>query len=104
MSARKSAGMKVFMSSHAALAMAGEVLAAGPDGYDEAAAAVFAIGTPDLIVRPRDPSGVAVALRYAADAGLPVSVRSGGHSPAGHSTNDGGMVIDLRHLRAVRVL
>ena len=92
------------MSSHDALAMAGEVLAPGQDGYDEAAATVFAIGTPDLVVRPRDPSGVAAALRYAAHRGLPVSVRSGGHSPAGHGTNDGGMVIDLRHLRAVRVL
>jgi FAD/FMN-containing dehydrogenase len=92
------------MSSHDALAMAGEVLAPGQDGYDEAAATVFAIGTPDLVVRPRDPSGVAAALRYAADRGLPVSVRSGGHSPAGHSTNDGGMVIDLRHLNEVRVL
>ena len=65
---------------------------------------MFAIGTPDLVVRPRDASGVAAALRYAAEAGLPVSVRSGGHSLAGHSTNDGGMVIDLRHLREVRVL
>src|SRR5262249_24765471 len=92
------------MSSHDALAMAGEVLAAGQDGYDEVAAAVFAIGTPALVLGPGDPSGVAAALRYAADAGLSVSVRSGGHSPAGHSTNDGGMVIDLRHLRAVRVL
>jgi FAD/FMN-containing dehydrogenase len=92
------------MSSHDALAMAGEVLAPGQDGYDEAAATVFAIGTPDLVVRPRDPAGVAAALRYAAHRGLPVSVRSGGHSPAGHGTNDGGMVIDLRHLRAVRVI
>ena len=92
------------MSSHDALAMAGEVLAPGQDGYDEAAATVFAVGTPDLVVRPRDPSEVAAALRYAAHRGLPVSVRSGGHSPAGHGTNDGGVVIDLRHLRAVRVL
>jgi len=92
------------MSSHDALAMAGEVLTPGQDGYDEAAATVFAVGTPDLVMRPRDPSEVAAALRYAAHRGLPVSVRSGGHSPAGHGTNDGGMVIDLRHLRAVRVL
>jgi FAD/FMN-containing dehydrogenase len=84
--------------------MAGEVLTPGQDGYDDAAAAVFAVGTPDLIVRPRDAAGVAVALRYAVEAGLPVSVRSGGHSPAGHSTSDGGVVIDLRYLREVRVL
>src|SRR5882762_2802032 len=92
------------MSSHDALAMAGEVLVPAQDGYDQAAATVFAIGTPGLVVRPHDASGVAAVLRYAAGAGLPVSVRSGGHSPAGHSTNDGGIVIDLRRLREVRVL
>jgi FAD/FMN-containing dehydrogenase len=92
------------MFSPADVLMAGEVLTPGQDGYEEAAAAAFAVGTPDLIVRPRDASGVAVAVRYAVGAGLPVSVRSGGHSPAGHSTSDGGVVIDLRHLREVRVL
>jgi FAD/FMN-containing dehydrogenase len=91
-------------SSRTDVLMAGEVLTPGQDGYDEAAATVFAAGTPDLVVRPRDASGVGIALRYAADAGVPVSVRSGGHSPAGYSTSDGGMVIDLRHLREVRVL
>jgi FAD/FMN-containing dehydrogenase len=92
------------MFSPADVLMAGEVLTPGQDGYDEAAATVFAAGTPDLVVRPRAASGVAIALRYAVGAGLPVSVRSGGHSPAGHSTSDGGVVIDLRHLREVRVL
>ena len=92
------------MSSRADVLMAGEVLTPGQDGYDEAAVTVFAAGTPDLVVRPRDASGVAIALRYAVGAGLPVSVRSGGHSPAGYSTGDGGVVIDLRHLREVRVL
>ena len=92
------------MSSRADVLMAGEVLTPGQDGYDEAAVTVFAAGTPDLVVRPRDASGVAIALRYAVGAGLPVSVRSGGHSPAGYSTSDGGVVIDLRHLREVRVL
>jgi FAD/FMN-containing dehydrogenase len=84
--------------------MAGEVLIPGQDGYAEAAATVFAAGAPDLVVRPRDAAGVAAALRHAADARLPVSVRSGGHSPAGHGTSDSGMVIDLRHLREVQIL
>ena len=33
-----------------------------------------------------------------------MSVRSGGHSPLGHGTNTGGMVIDLAHLDDVEVL
>jgi FAD/FMN-containing dehydrogenase len=81
-----------------------EVLAPGEDGYAESAATMFAAGTPDLVVRPRDASGVAAAVRHAASAGLPVSVRSGGHSLAGFGTDTGGMVIDLRYLSAVRIL
>ena len=82
----------------------GEVLAPGLDGYAEAAATVFATGTPDLVVRPADAAGVAAAVRYATAAGLAVTVRSGGHSMAGLSTHSGGMVIDLRHLSGVEVL
>ncbi|HXT88443.1 MAG TPA: FAD-dependent oxidoreductase, partial [Trebonia sp.] len=86
------------------LAAESEVLAPGQDGYREAADTVFAAGTPELIVRPRDAAGVAGALRFAVDAEAPVSVRAGGHSLAGFGTYDAGMVIDLRHLNAVRVL
>ncbi|TYB44012.1 FAD-binding oxidoreductase [Actinomadura chibensis] len=81
-----------------------EVLAPGDDGYAESAATLFADGTPDLVVRPRDAAGVAAALRYAADAGLAVTVRSGGHSMAGLSTSNDGMVIDTRRISGVRLL
>jgi FAD/FMN-containing dehydrogenase len=81
-----------------------EVLAPGQDGYQESAVTLFASGTPELVVRPGDASGVAAALRHAAEAGLPVSVRSGGHSLAGFGTHTSGMVIDLRNLRSVRIL
>ena len=47
---------------------------------------------------------MAEAVAHAVRDDLAVSVRSGGHSPAGHSTNTGGMVIDLTHLDAVEVL
>jgi FAD/FMN-containing dehydrogenase len=86
------------------LAADSEVLAPGQDGYAEAAATVFAAGTPELIMRPHDAAGVATALRFAVDAEAPVSVRSGGHSLAGFGTHDSGMIIDLRHLSAVRIL
>jgi FAD/FMN-containing dehydrogenase len=84
--------------------MTAEVLRPGDHGYDEATRVFFATGRPALVVRPRDPDEVGAALRYAGHHDLAVSVRSGGHSPAGHSTNDGGMVVDLAHLDAIDVL
>jgi FAD/FMN-containing dehydrogenase len=81
-----------------------EALRPGDDGYDAAARVFFATGQPAMVVRPRSPDDVAAALAHAARAGLAVSVRSGGHSPLGHGTNTGGMVIDLAHLDGVEVL
>ncbi len=43
-------------------------------------------------------------MRFAADVGLALSVRGGGHSFAGFGTNDGGVVIDLSALSSVEIL
>jgi FAD/FMN-containing dehydrogenase len=88
----------------AALGSVAEVLVPGDDGYAGAAETVFGDGTPDLVVRPGDAAGVAAALRYAAGAGLAVTVRSGGHSMAGLSTGADGMVIDTRRISGMRLL
>jgi FAD/FMN-containing dehydrogenase len=88
----------------AALGTVAEVLVPGDDGYAPAVSTLFADGTPGLVVRPHDAAGVAAALRYAADAGLAVTVRSGGHSMAGLSTSTDGMVIDTRRISGVRLL
>ena len=58
---------------------------------------------PRLIVRPRSVDDVVSAIRHARDEELVVSVRGGGHSVAGFSTCDSGMVIDLSKMREVKV-
>ena len=59
--------------------------------------------TPGLIARCADVSDVQSAVRAAAGAGLLTAVRCGGHSLAGFSTCDGGMVLDLSKMREVSV-
>jgi FAD/FMN-containing dehydrogenase len=46
---------------------------------------------------------VAAAFAFARAHGLEVTVRGGGHNPAGHCVSDGGLVIDLSELRRVEV-
>jgi FAD/FMN-containing dehydrogenase len=58
---------------------------------------------PGLIVRPAGTADVSAAVRFAVGEGLEIAVRGGAHSPAGHSTLDDGVVIDLGRLRGVRV-
>ncbi len=62
-------------------------------------------GAPGLLLSPRDTAQVVDALAFARrHPGLPLGVRSGGHGVSGRSTNDGGIVIDLRHLNTIEVL
>jgi FAD binding domain/Berberine and berberine like len=58
---------------------------------------------PGLIARCADVADVQAAVRAAAGAGVLTAVRCGGHSLAGFSTCEGGLVIDLSRLRQVSV-
>ncbi len=58
---------------------------------------------PAAIVRARSDDDVVTAVVAAGDLGLPIAVRGGGHSVAGHAMADGALVVDMRDLRAVRV-
>jgi alkanesulfonate monooxygenase SsuD/methylene tetrahydromethanopterin reductase-like flavin-dependent oxidoreductase (luciferase family)/FAD/FMN-containing dehydrogenase len=62
-------------------------------------------GAPGLVLRPRDVDGVRDALAFARrHPSLPLGIRSGGHGISGRSTNDGGIVIDLKNLNDIEVL
>jgi FAD/FMN-containing dehydrogenase len=84
----------------------GDVIAPDDFTYDDARRVwntVFADRRPALIVRPASVSDVATAIRFGRDAELEIAIRSGAHSNSGHSTTDGGLVIDMSRLRGVIV-
>lgn len=58
---------------------------------------------PAVIVRPTGAADVMDAVNYARTAQLPLSVRCGGHSIAGTSICEGGVLIDLSSLKGVHV-
>jgi FAD/FMN-containing dehydrogenase len=58
---------------------------------------------PGLIVRCAGAADVIAAVNFARNNGLQVAVRGGGHSFPGHSVCDGGLVIDLSCMQAIRV-
>lgn len=83
----------------------GDLLRPGEAGYEDARSIWngMAARTPGLIARCADVSDVQIAVRAASQAGILTAVRCGGHSLAGFSTCDGGIVIDLSRMRQVAV-
>lgn len=83
----------------------GRVVTPDDPAYDDTRA-VFHGGIdkrPSAIVRVRHVNDVRRVIAIAREEGLELAVRSGGHSPAGHSTTDGGLVIDLRDMARIEV-
>ncbi|KAI0046096.1 FAD-binding domain-containing protein [Auriscalpium vulgare] len=57
-----------------------------------------------IVAFVKDEDDVRAALLYAQAQGLRIAVKGGGHNPAGASSIEGGLVIDLsRHLNGVRI-
>jgi FAD/FMN-containing dehydrogenase len=77
----------------------------GDEGFDEARQTFNGMldKHPATIVQCRSADDVVAAVRAARAAGLPIAVRGGGHSVAGHCVADDALVVDLRHMRGVTV-
>ncbi len=58
---------------------------------------------PRLVVEPLAVEDVIASLAFAREHALPVAVRAGGHSVAGLSLCDDGVVVDLRSMREIDV-
>jgi len=83
----------------------GALLCPSEEGYDEARRIWNGAidRRPALIARCAGADDVVEAVRFARERDLLVSVRGGGHSIAGHSVCDGGLMIDLSLMKSIRV-
>ena len=83
----------------------GEMIMPGHPAYDTARAIDNRcyMSRPAAIVRCADSADVAASVRFATEEGLPLAIRAGGHSAAGFSSVEAGVVADLRDINHVRV-
>ena len=86
-------------------AVRGAVFCPGQDGYDAARSIPNAMinRRPAAIARCTGAADVIACVRFAGEHDLLVSVRGGGHSVAGKSVCDDGLVIDLSAMRGIHV-
>jgi FAD/FMN-containing dehydrogenase len=83
----------------------GELIGPEDAGYEEARKLFNAMvdKRPEVIARCASTDDVVSAIRYARGSGLEVAIRCGGHSGAGLSTCDDGILIDLAGLKDIAV-
>lgn len=84
----------------------GDLVTPKDDGYEAAIRrwARNASKRASIVACVKDADDVARAITYARSAGLDIAIHSGGHNPAGASSTEGGLVIDLsRYIKHVNV-
>lgn len=83
----------------------GQIIVPGDGGYDECRQVFNAMHDkrPAVIARCASASDVVAAVNFAREHALEVAVRSGGHSVAGLSVCEGGILIDLAGLKSIEV-
>ena len=87
------------------MAVRGQVLTPGDAGYADVRPAYNAMhpGSPAIVVVASGTADVIDAVNFSREHDLLVAVRGGGHSVAGLSSVDGGLLIDLAPMRGVDV-
>ena len=86
-------------------ALAESAVEPGDFDYSRVRSTYLRGGAPGLVLRVTSVPQVVEALAFAREqAGVAMSVRSGGHGISGRSTNDGGVVLDLSALNAIEIV
>ena len=83
----------------------GRVIAPADPDFDEARSVMYGgiDKRPAVIVQVADANEVARVVMLARETGLELAIRGGGHSVAGHSVSDGGIVLDLRAMKGLDI-
>lgn len=90
---------------HAVPGFTGDVVYPDGDDYDSARQVFNGLidRRPKVVLRCRSRADIVAAVQYAVGSGSEIAVRCSGHSVAGHSATDGGVLIDLSLMRRVRI-
>ncbi|HEV3458985.1 MAG TPA: FAD-binding oxidoreductase [Thermoanaerobaculia bacterium] len=86
--------------------LAGRLILPGEPGYETARLSfnpLFDARRPAAMARCARPEDVQHCVAAAAAAGMPIAARGGGHSYAGYSTPEAGLVVDLSAMAGVEV-
>lgn len=83
----------------------GEMVTPDAAGYDDARRVWNSMfdRRPAMVVRPLTVDDVVAAVRFGRELDVEIAIRGGGHSSVGHSTTNGGLVIDLKRMDGVSV-
>src|SRR5579864_4635319 len=83
----------------------GEIVEPADAAYDELRGVFNGMfdRRPRVILRPAGAADVIRGIGLARSSGLPLAIRNGGHSVAGFSSVDDGIVLDLRAMKGIRV-
>jgi hypothetical protein len=86
-------------------ALSGRLIQQGDADYDEARAVYNGMidKRPSMIAVCADVADIQTAVRYGREAGIPVSIRGGGHNAGGLGVVDDGLVIDLSSFKDISV-
>lgn len=85
--------------------ISGDVIGSNDSRYDDMRRAFFTgfNRRPAAIVRVADAADVAHVVKVARETGTELAVRSGGHSRAGDSSSNGGIILDLASMNAIEI-